>query len=156
MAKLKRLLEKDLDIANYVVKELRDIIDNNSKWEAKIYITNLKKSSILLENKALLFVKNNGNHVQFQTEEDCILAIQKDGEEDKIKVDAPLIIHGEDCVCCYFITKNAQNQMPNGQGFREHFVRKDNNTYGWLELTIEGAGFIKRKKYHTQMYIYYG
>lgn len=154
MTDLKLVLEKELDIANYAKDELQNILDENSRWEAKLYITNLNKQSMLLDNNALLYVKDDSSNTLFQAKETCELAIIKlddDGNETRQRLNAPLIIHGEECVYCCFLTKNTQKQM-NGSGcsFREVFNKAEEQAFGWLDLTIETAGLIKRKRIRTK------
>jgi len=149
---LKLNLNEELEIANNVFDHLDKLINESSRWETELYIANLKKTPILLGNRAIMHVQDKTG-AEFH--EACILALHEndnDGNIIKRKSKIPIIIpDGEHISCCFF-TEKTQNEMDRGSDFRNAFVHGE--AKAWLELTIDGVGLIKRKKLKTKKEIF--
>ncbi len=149
---IKICIEHEIKIAKDILPELKEISNEHSNWETYLYIANLKKTPLLLNSTAKLYVKDKTGASFI---EECSLSVQKtdeDGNENMFHLESPLIIPSGDNVYVSFFTKKTQKEMDRGRDFRNTFAHGE--AKAWLELDMVGIGLLKRRKFATPKVIF--
>jgi len=149
---MKNEINSELIAANSVLNELNNIINNNSQWETELFIANLKRTPLLLENVAFIHVTDKTGATFY---EECELWIHEkdaDGETIKNPSKYPIIIPNGGNVKISYFTKKSQKEMERGDDFRNAFVHKQ--AKAWLTLSMTGVGLIKKRTYKTDKKVF--
>lgn len=143
---LKNNIRDELMISNIVLPKLEHIVNEYSHWGCEMYIGNLKKTPLLINNEATLFIEDKTGAT---FSEKCTLVINdfEQGEEIRKQYYSPLIIPSGDNLSFSFFTKNSQKSMNRGQDFRNAF--NQGQAKGYLEISIRGVGLIKQRVFRT-------
>ena len=138
---LKNNIRKELSIANKLSPELETIINEHSHWGCDIYIGNLKKTPFLIQNEAILYIKDKTG-ATFQ--EKCILVLDSVENDEIIRkqIDTPLVLQSGANISFSCFTKNTQKSRDRGQDFRNAFIHGE--ATGQLGITLNGVGLFKK------------
>lgn len=149
---IKVIINKELIVANFVSNKLNNILDENSKWETELFIANLKRTPLLLENIALLHIKDKTGATFC---EECTLVVHETDAEGNInkKISrSPIIIPNGGNITISYFTKKSQKEMERGDDFRNAYNHKQ--AKAWLTLSMTGVGLIKKRIYNTDKKIF--
>ena len=149
---IKVAINQELIVANFVINKLNNILDENSKWEIELFIANLKRTPLLLENLALLHVKDKTGATFC---EECTLVVHEfdtEGNVNKKISKSPIIIPNGGNVTISYFTKKSQKEMERGEDFRNAYTHKQ--AKAWLTLSMTGVGLIKKRIYNTNKKIF--
>ncbi len=146
------IIKKEIEISKELYPQLEDIMNQNGRWEFRMYLANLGKHPFLIEKKATLHIldDNGGKY----NEECYLVSLAKDDKGNTLRTDAkfPLIVGSEKNVEFSFFTFNTQGQMKKGSIIRQIF--NDGSGKCFISLGVNKPGIIKHSNIKTQRSIF--
>ena len=149
---IKNEINSELIVANSIYTELQNIIHNNSQWETELFIANLKRTPLLLENTAIIHVADKTGATFHEECEMIIREKNADGKIVKKPSKFPIIISNGEYVTISYSTKKSQKEMERGDDFRNAFIKRQ--AKAWLTLSMLGVGLIKKRTYKTDKKVF--
>ena len=140
---VKQLFGKELLIAKEFGTKLEEILNENSRWEIRLYVANLGRTPFLINNTASLEIFEESGA---KFDEECYMVLllkDKDGNPYLQDTLSPLVLGSEKDISFSFITKNVQQKMEKGKLLRE--VYNSGKSECRLSFSIEQVAFIRNK-----------
>ena len=142
-----QVVEKEYQIAIECRTEVKDKVNEKSRWCFYCYLANMSNSPVVIEKDGYVHVRDK---TRVHYKEDCyLLLIRRDdkGARSLQDTNTPLVIkQGEDCEFA-FITKSAQSGMELGKALREAFDRGQGKCH--LTVVLRRVGLLKRQRYRS-------
>ncbi len=141
------LLGIEIQIADGVRRQLEEITQNYSRWEAYIYLANYGETGMLVLPQATLQVKKS--KFERPVQELCKMVIygEEGDKEFKKEEKSGLLIPPNGQKKFTFVTTNTQMQMPAGNEFRGRF--KDGVSKARIRFHCVSAGIPSKKTVRT-------
>ena len=151
---IKEFLQQEFEISKDCSKYLLDIQNENSRWEAQIFLANLGKNPFLINTCGELYVSDDSG-AKFNEECYLVRLTQNDkGEIERFDANSPIVLGAEQDITFSYFTKNTQSEMKKGTILRKIFEEKSAKCQ--ISFEIEKVGIIRKKILKTTMVPFQG
>ncbi len=149
LAKVKDLVQRALPIATQLSEKIKAIQNNQSRWGVQIFIANLSKNPVLINQGAILHIED-AKGARYQLE--CKLVIfkkDKGGDDGKYTSDGPFVHQAQSSSKIEFCTRLTQEQLKeNGPILRAIF---DSCTAKcWVKFSVQRVGLFRQQFVRTK------
>lgn len=135
----RREIMADLLIARDAAPDLKQLLNDNSRWGFQVYLANLGKTPFLVQTTAEV---NVHDETGASFDEPCHLVLRitdNEGGTSRKTAESPLVIRSESDATFLFLTTKTQGSMTRGKAFRDAFTSEEAQCL--LLFQVEKPGF---------------